>query len=355
MVSEKGDVQTFLALHPPFNHLSEKQLEYASSNIFVAFSKSGSELQLGTLAEERYVVGMFIVRSGSMEIRTEQNILLDRLSTGDYLVPSVLARDTENTPRIFVLEDCLYYELTASAFQTLCAGSSEMAALCDDNITRLTHSPADSATNDSQHHVAQLTKDAYLTQRVKDSMSHSVICADPKTTIREAAQLMTQHRISSLLIKHGQDLVGIVTDRDFRTRVLAVGVSDSETIKHVMTPAPMCIDVNSRLHDAQLIMMSEGVHHLPVVQDDNPVGIITPSDILRANNIEPLSLVRSVNRATDIEQLSIAAGGIPALVVRLVEHDARAIEVGKIITTLTDGITKRLLTLAEEKVWCATL
>ena len=349
MVSEKGDVQTFLAQHPPFNHLSEKQLEYASGNIFVAFSKSGSELQLNNSAEDRYAVGMFIVRSGSMEIRTGQNVLLDRLSAGDYLIPGVLCRDTESSPRIIVLEDCLYYELTDHALQTLCAGSSEMAALCDENKTPLTQVKSDSAESVSQQHVVQLTKDAYLTQHVKDSMSHSIVFADLKTTIREAAQLMKQHRVSSLLIKNGKDLVGIITDRDFRTRVLADGVADSEIIEHVMTPAPMCIDVNSRLHDAQLIMMSEGVHHLPVVEDDNTVGIITPSDILRANNIEPLSLVRSINRATDIEQLSVAADGIPALVVRLIEHDARAVEVGKIITTLTDCITKRLLTLAEEK------
>jgi CBS domain-containing protein len=349
MVSETGDVQAFLAQQPPFNHLSEKQLEFASNNIFVAFSKSGSELQASHTTDEAYTVGMLIVRSGSLEIRTEKNILLDRLSAGDYLITSVLAADTHNNPRIIVLEDCLYYELTDYAFQTLVGGSSEMAALCDDDKTRKTQAQSDSGEGVNHQHVAQLTKDAYLTQRVKETMSHSVVFTDPQTTIREAAQLMKQHHISSLLIKHDQNLVGIITDRDFRTRVLAEGVEDSETIGRVMTSAPMCIDVSSRLHDAQLMMMSEGVHHLPVVQDDNPVGIITPSDILRANNIEPLSLVRAVNRATTIEQLSVAADGIPALVVRLIEHDARAIEVGKIITTLADAITKRLLTLAEEK------
>lgn len=349
MVSESGDVRTFLAQHPPFNHLTESQLEFASSNILVAFSKSGSELKLNTIAEGAAAVGMFIVRSGSMEIRTEQDVLLDRLSSGDYLVPCVIDRDTEESPRIIVLEDCLYYELTDNAFKTLTTGSSEMAALCDKDITPFTYQQSASTDNSSQQNLDQLTKDVYLSQYVKDTMSNSVVYANPETSIREAAQLMKQHQISSLLIKDGSHLVGIITDRDFRTRVLADGVADSEAIEHVMTRAPMCIDVNSRLHDAQLKMMSEGVHHLPVVQDENPVGIITPSDILRANNIEPLSLVRAIDRAVNIEQLSVAADGIPGLMVRLIERDARAVEVGKIITTLTDGITKRLLTLAEDK------
>ena len=180
-------------------------------------------------------------------------------------------------------------------------------------------------------------------------MSSNVVSTVPETSIREAAQLMNDRHVSSLLIVDDNNLVGIITDRDFRTRVLSAGVADTEKIEDIMTATPMCIDISSRLHDAQLKMMSEGVHHLPVLQDEKPVGIITPSDILRANNIEPLSLVRAINRAHDIKDLSIAAEGIPALVVRLIESDVRAVEVGKIITTLSDSITRRLLFLSEQK------
>ena len=349
MVSEAGDVQTFLAQHPPFNHLSEKQLEFASNNIFVAFSKSGSELQSKQSAGDAYEVGMLIVRSGSLEVRTDKDVLIDRLSEGDYLIPGALTRDSDNKPHISVLEDCLYYELTDYAFQTLSAGSSEIAALGEDDKTRLTHVHSIVADSDLHQHADQLSKDAYLTQKVKENMSTGVVSASPQTSIREAAQLMKKKHVSSLLIKDGNKLVGIITDRDLRTRVLAEGLSDQEKVEQVMTRSPMCVDVSSRLHDAQLKMMSEGVHHLPVMQDDDPVGIITPSDIMRANNIEPLSLVRAINRALNIEELALASEGIPALVVRLIERDVRAVEVGKIITTLADSTTRRLLVLSEQK------
>ncbi len=349
MVSEAGDVQTFLAQHPPFNHLSEKQLEFASNNIFVAFSKSGSELQSKQSAGDAYEVGMLIVRSGSLEVRTDKDVLIDRLSEGDYLIPGALTRDSDNKPHISVLEDCLYYELTDYAFQTLSAGSSEIAALGEDDKTRLTHVHSIVTDSDLHQHADQLSKDAYLTQKVKENMSTGVVSASPQTSIREAAQLMKKKHVSSLLIKDGNKLVGIITDRDLRTRVLAEGLSDQEKVEQVMTRSPMCVDVSSRLHDAQLKMMSEGVHHLPVMQDDDPVGIITPSDIMRANNIEPLSLVRAINRALNIEELALASEGIPALVVRLIERDVRAVEVGKIITTLADSTTRRLLVLSEQQ------
>ena len=105
MVREAGDVQTFLAQHPPFNHLSENQLEYASDNIHVAFSKSGNELRLDATTEGVSAAGMLIVRSGSIEVRDNQGALIDRLSSGDYLVQSVLYADMKNTPRMIVLED----------------------------------------------------------------------------------------------------------------------------------------------------------------------------------------------------------------------------------------------------------
>ena len=360
MVSEAGDVRVFLAQHPPFNHLSESQLEFASNNIFVAFSKSGSELSFDGLAaakgggaDKDKSVGMIIVRSGSLEVRTADDVLVDRLSAGDYLVPSVLQDDKEKDNRVLVLEDCLYYELSNYAFKSLTASSSEMAALCDKEMARIIQSHVSNAVSSGAEHLPHMGNDDYLSQMVKDMMSSTVITVEPQTTIHQAAQLMKQHRISSILIKEDDRLAGILTDRDFRSRVLANNVAYDTPVESVMTSNPMCIDVSSRLHDAHLRMMSEGIHHLPVVKDKVPVGIITLSDILRANNIEPLSLIRAINRSYSVEELSAAADRLPDLVVKLIERDTRAIEVGKIITTFSDGITKRLLRLAEKKYGAA--
>ena len=347
MVSEAGDVQSFLAQHPPFDLLSESQLEFASANILVAFNKSGSELTAGNNAEATPAIGMLIVRSGSIEVRDGHGVLVDRLSSGDYLVPELLYNGTLVDPRVSVLEDCLYYELTSSALRSLRHNSKEIAALFDAEPLRIT--ATDVSANSSSDPLALLhaTRDAYLNQHVEVAMSADMVCADPKTDIRSAAQLMKRKRVSSLLIIEHEQLVGIITDRDFRVRVLAEGVADTRPIAEVMTRAPMCIDASQRLYDAQLTMMSEGIHHLPVTKHERPAGIITLSDILRANNAEPLSLVQTINRASTVEELGAASQGLPALIVKLVERDTRAVEVGKIITSLSDAITRRLLKLAE--------
>jgi len=349
MVSEANDVQAFLVQHPPFNRLTEAQLEYASANIFVAFSKSGNEISLDNSPENANKIGMIIVRSGSLEIKTASGELVDRLSSGDYALSDVINRKDKKPLRIIVLEDCLYYELTDYALWSLSASSGEIASLLE-NVSEDDELSGSKGLNAEKELIAeQFVNDSYLGQQVSEVMSASIISASPKATIREAAELMKLYRISALLIQHNERLVGILTDRDLRSRVLAKGVADDVVVEKVMTKSPRCIDADSHLYDAHLKMLSEGVHHLPVTHASKTVGILTLSDILRANNAEPLSLIRAINRADSVHELCSASKNLPGLVVKLVERDARAIDIGKIITSFSDGITKRLLRLAERK------
>ena len=131
MVSETNDVQAFMVQHPPFDQLSQTQLEYVSSNIFIAFSKSGSEIIIDNSPDSAHKVGMIVVRSGSLEIRTGQGELVDRLSSGDYLLTDVINNQSEHPSRVFVLEDCLYYEITDYALWSLGTSSSEIASVLE--------------------------------------------------------------------------------------------------------------------------------------------------------------------------------------------------------------------------------
>jgi len=349
MVSEASDVQAFLAQHPPFNQLSDKHLELAGNHTFVAFSKSGDRLDLDDVTKGGPKTGLLMVRSGSMEVRDADGVLVDRLSSGDYLVPSVLT-DSVRDPAVIVLEDSLYYELDNDAFQTLVSADADMAAVC-----KVDRPGADSAIHPEASQIyspqAGTGQAEYLADRVRDVMSKVIVSAEPAMSIRDAASLMKQHHISSLLIKSSIDsskpLSGIVTDRDFRIRVLAEGVPDDAPIASVMTPDPQTIEAASKINDAQLRMMAEGIRHLPVIDHGRIVGMISQTDILHANNIDPISLIYAINRSTSIEQLSEVADKIPALIARLVSRDTRAVEIGKILTTLSDAVTRRLIKIAE--------
>lgn len=349
MVSETNDMVSFLAQHPPFNTLKPSQLEYASTNMFVAFAKSGAKIILEPAPDNINNTGMIILRSGSLELRTASGKLFDRLSAGDYVLTEQINRKDNASLSILVLEDCLYYELTDYALLSLSTCSNEIANLL--NNAPINDAPSSPEGNVHEQAISeQIAENSYLNQRVSTVMSEGIISVPPGASIQQAAILMKQHRISCLLILDADKLIGIVTDRDLRSRVLAKGIAYSSAIETVITRSPCYINADSHLYDAHLKMLSEGIHHLPVKKDKKTVGILTLSDILRANNAEPLSLIRAINRADTSFELAEAAENLPGLVVKLIERDARAVDIGKIITSFSDGITKRLIRLAIRKL-----
>ncbi len=340
MVSASSDIQAFLSTHALFSYLSTAQLDSLANNSYTAFNKAGDDVPLSRSDKP---AGVIILRTGSMEIRDGQNTLLDRLSTGDFLMPALLDDVDHSSWRVQVLEDSLYYTIAAESFRALVQQNDELARLCDGyarmfKTGTLTRAPQSHGNN------------TYLDQFVGEHMSNRLVCAGPGITIREAARLMSRQRVSSLLIGVDDQLQGILTDRDLRSRVLAEGVMDTEAVTAVMTADPFCTTPGSRLHEAQLQMMSADIHHLPVVENGRTIGMITLSDILRANNIEPLSLARRIKSAKSPDDLVQLSHRLPELVVKLIEQDMRAVEVGEIISSLTDALTRRLLQMAESQL-----
>ncbi len=110
-----------------------------------------------------------------------------------------------------------------------------------------------------------------------------VIRLGPLATVREAAGVMTRANCGSVLIMELPDvLLGIVTERDLMTRVLAKGLDPETTpVRAVMTPSPICVPPETRVSDAVLIMIERGFRHLPIVGPAAKVlGVFSVRDAL---------------------------------------------------------------------------
>lgn len=111
MVNESGEVKKFLSQQALFQHLSESDVDALCANTFTSFAKSGTQL-IPHNETEPLAPGLIMVRTGSIEIRNTNGVLLDRLSAGDFLIPeAVFKQNPAENYSVTVLEDCLYYEL----------------------------------------------------------------------------------------------------------------------------------------------------------------------------------------------------------------------------------------------------
>lgn len=121
--------------------------------------------------------------------------------------------------------------------------------------------------------------------KVKDIMSRDVatICSDD--SIEKAAQMMKQYDVGSIPVCNNKEVVGIVTDRDITLRSVAAGHdSKHQKVCDVMTLAPTVGSPEMNVHDATKIMSEKQIRRLPIVEDNNIVGIVALGDI----SLEPV-------------------------------------------------------------------
>ena len=113
--------------------------------------------------------------------------------------------------------------------------------------------------------------------RVSEIMdSGKLLLAGPQTTVREAAKSMAARGVGAVLVVEDDRLLGIFTERDVVFRVVACGRDSTETrIGEVMTADPKTIAPDKSFGLAMLLMHENGFRHLPVVEKDVPIGIVS--------------------------------------------------------------------------------
>lgn len=129
-----------------------------------------------------------------------------------------------------------------------------------------------------------------------------VIRLGPQASVRDAAGVMTRANCGSVLIMEPPDvLLGIVTERDLMTRVLAKGLDpEATTVRVVMTPHPVCVPPEMRVADAVLIMIERGFRHLPIVGPGSKIlGVFSVRDALPREIGSALSLAEFNEQVND--------------------------------------------------------
>lgn len=330
---ETDEKKQFISSCPPFDTLDAGQMELALRGLRISYFRAGTSIDVTETGQ-----GLSLLRLGSIELRDGDNNLLDRLSSGDYFGYAEMLSEKVGDYSAKVLEDCLLYQFSANCINKLRQANRTFNVF-------FTHKNIRPLSNSGDEY----NQDYRLNQPVHSLMTGTPVCVSPDTSVLDAAHLMTEKKISSLLVTDKLELTGIVTDRDLRSRVLANNLPASEPISSIMTDKPRSIGAEQSMHEAQLMMMTANIHHLPVTDKKKPIGIVTLNDFIRAQNSEPIYLIKAINRSIDQKEIGEANKALPELVCKMIRANVRADEVGRIITTITDTVTRRLIRLYTEQ------
>ena len=116
---------------------------------------------------------------------------------------------------------------------------------------------------------------------VKQIMKKNVITIDGSMSVQEAAQMMTDANVGCVIVTIKDKPIGIITERDFVTRIAAEGIGLFSEVSYVMSKPLITISPEETVWDAAEIMRVKGIHKLPVQDGNKVVGIITTTDLVK--------------------------------------------------------------------------
>ena len=129
---------------------------------------------------------------------------------------------------------------------------------------------------------------------VKDVMISDLATLDVSTSIRDAAKLMDKKNVGCIIVTKNQLPIGIITERDFVKRIVAKEKPLTASLEEVMSTPLIEIDPNETVWEAAQLMKINNIHKLPVKKDNQVIGIVTTTDLVKICSIGSDSEMRRI-------------------------------------------------------------
>ena len=340
MVSELSDIRSFLEHTAPFDALDRDTLVSAVRRVTVRYYRSGEEI----LASGGHNEHLYIVRSGSVELRLAGDDLTAHLDAGSCFAFPSLLRGGEVRNTTVALEDTLAYLLPGDLFRELRQKSTAFREFFAENESaRIRNAVRDLKSRHS----------SLLGQRsIRELLTHRrPVSCNPDTLVSDAATLMSHHDVSTLAICTNDKLVGIFTDKDLRNRVVATGRSFDTPISAVMTPAPCTLPESANISEAMAMMAAGGFRHIPLLGPDGELfAILSATDILAHLGDSAIDTGMLVAQAATPEALVAAAERIPEGFTRMDAGGFHAEHTMRFTSALGEAVHRRAAELAEAEL-----
>jgi CBS domain-containing protein len=334
-VLDSGDtraVAEFLGSHPPFDALDHASVQRVAASVEIEKLRAGTTV-FGP--GDGPVTHLRVVRQGEVELRAD-NRVLDLLGEGELFGHASMLSGLPANFEARAVGDTLCYRIPVEVAEpalAVPAGLRYVArslAVAPGGLPSLVRAPT------------MVLDD----QPVRGLLSGDPVICGPETPIRAAAERMSAAHVTSVVVQLAGGGLGIMTDHDLRTRVVAEGLSgDAPVCEAMSAPAYTCAP--ERTAGEVLIEMAErGFRHLPVISATGAVlGVIEDTDLLIARARSSLYLRQRIAAARATDELAAVAAELGPMVIALHEGGVGAANLMAVYAAAVDAVTRRLLEL----------
>ncbi len=318
----------FLSKAAPFDVLDEDILYSIAAKTKVIYLTPDNQQRL--LAEHQ--PSLFLIQTGQFTIYDEDGA--ERfLSEGDYFGFIALMEPNKGKIQVEIDSPGVVYCINQTLFDR-CMENKVFAKFF--NAAK---------NNVLQNQAVEDSNSMWLYKPLHEQLTKAPIQIEQHDSIQLAAQTMSKHGVSSLIVTEDDHLIGIVTDRDLRNRVVAEGMDISLGVNNIMTENPAYVLHNQNMFSAISLMSEKNIHHLPVLHADDrsPVGMVTTSDVIRKQRGNVLFMIGELSKTANLYELTRIAWQMPQYFAANAKRAGDFDIAGKVLSQATDIMTRKLI------------
>ncbi len=353
-------VLEFLTQTGPFKDLGLSVLREISRKFTQDFYTRGTIILEQNVSE---VTHFHLVTRGGVKVqhieRDGSVRLVDFVGERGYFGALGIIKQSKANHTVQAEEDTFCYLLDRETFLRLVHSHPAFAQYFLDRFSADVVGAAYAEIRDQKEVKSDKRRLVLFTARVKDVVRRPVEKISGDETVKAAARKMTDLLVGSLLVTdQSGKAIGIVTDNDLRTKVVARGLDYSSSVASIASSPIKSLPETALAFDALLQMMNQNVHHLAVERDGELAGMISAHDIMIQQGTSPISLFKEIASQSKIEGLYPLAEKVPLVVSTLIQEGGKAQDVTRMAAVLNDHIVTRVLSLLEEEIgpapcpWC---
>ena len=342
------DALNLLKETPPFSLLDNEVLTGLTKEMLMEFHPKGHTIlhQNGPAAEHLSIISCGAVK---VFVRTNEGeeVLIDYRTAGDFFGLRSFACGDISRDTVVAAEDTTCYLIKKetvvgllkehAAFSEFCL-RSWMKKLVDMTYKEICDRTLLYGGGDK----------LLFTNVLNDLATKKLITASEDITIRDAARLMSDHKISSLVLLDPEGLPsGMVTDRDLRNKVVSRGRDVDGRVGDIMSVTLIKSEARDYCFEALLKMIRYNIHHLLVVGNGELKGILTGHDLMMLQGTSPLSVAREIEDQDTVDGLVPVSKKIDKIIAILIREGAKASNITRIITEVNDRLLKKILEITE--------
>jgi CBS domain-containing protein len=315
-----SEIARFLAQRPPFDALAPDELSEVAAHAAIEFHPRGAVI----LSEDSGPVTVLrVIHSGGVDVAHDGR-LLDLLGPGDAFGHAAMLSGLPPGFEARAAEDTLCYRIPVAVARPL--------------------------LDQARRRELSVGRAEAFYQPVGKLIRTPTVTCRPSENIGVITQRMTRSGANAVIVELDENgSIGIITDRDLRTRVLAAGRSGAVRADAVMTTPVYTVSPDRLGGEVLYEMLERGIRHAPVVSDRGRlVGVLEAVDLYGAQPRSWFGARRAIERVRTLDALSQAAARLPELMLDLHHSSVPALELAPVLSALVDALTRRALDLVTE-------